>query len=242
MLDNAVSPTYHLYSYFASSCAARVTIAAHLKDLALEYHYLDMGKNEHQSETYREMNPSGTIPSMIVKTEGAKDFVLTQSMAMLEYIEETHPQPSPLLPSFEEPELRARVRELQNIITNDIFPPSNSRIASRVRAIRGERSDQISFVHAVMNEGFASYEIMLERYGGDYSVGNRVTLADVCLVPTLDLAKRYKFDLSPFPRTMAIYDRLMQLEAFQKGSWTSQQDTPLEHRLSEHNRSGPAAQ
>jgi maleylacetoacetate isomerase len=225
-------PTYHLYTFYASSCAARVLIAAHFKGLDLKHHFIDMGQDEHETEEYRETNPSGAIPTLVIESDDGAKFVLTQSIAILEYFEEQYPNLNPLLPSLQQPQQRARVRELQNIITNDVFPPTNSRIAMRVRAIRGERADQINFVQQVMNEGFTAYETMLKRDGGDYSVGNQVTFADVCLVPALEQAKFYQLDLSPFPLITAIYDRLMQLEAFQKGSWRAQGDTPVEHRVS----------
>ena len=185
-----------------------------------------MSTDAHETEEYAKINLSKAIPTLVVEQTGKEPFVLTQSIAILEYFEEQFPNRKPLLPPLDQPEKRAIVRAVQNIITNDIFPPVNSRIAMRVRAIRGEREDQVKFVHRVNSEGFAAYEAMLERYGGLYTVGDEVSLADVCLVPAVDQAKLHKLDLSTFPRMTAVYDRLMELDAFKKGSFRAQEDTP----------------
>jgi len=205
-------------------------MAANVKGIPLKYHFLDMETDEHEKDEYGKINPSKAIPTLVVEESGKEQFVLSQSIAIIEYLEERFPDQNPLLPPRDQPEQRARVRQLQNIITSDIAPPSNSRIAFRVRGIRNERDDQFNFVHKVMNEGFTAYEAHLETYGGQYSVGDQVTVADVCLVPAIDHAKMYKLDLSPYPRITAIYDRLMQLDPIKNGHLKTQEDTPEQYR------------
>jgi maleylacetoacetate isomerase len=224
-------PEYHFYTFYRSSCAARVIIAALLKDIPLIQHEVDMRKDEHETADFRKINPSASIPILVVKASGKEDFVLAQSTAILEYLEETHRHQTRLLPPETEPEKRARVREMQSIITTDIFPPTNSRIATRVQEINGSRDDQIKFVHQIMKEGFSAYEEMVQRFGGKYSIGNEVTLADVCLVPALAQAMgSYRLDMSPFKRIMEVYHNLMELDAFKKTDWRTQGNTSAEQR------------
>lgn len=133
--------TYHLYTFFSSSCAARLRIALNLKNIEYVPHYVDMRADDHESETYLKLNPSASIPTLVIETEGQDTLTIGQSVAMLEYLEEVHPTQTPLLPPASDPKARARVRELLYIVTSDIFPPTNSRIAQSVKAVRGERGE-----------------------------------------------------------------------------------------------------
>ncbi|KAF2256978.1 maleylacetoacetate isomerase [Trematosphaeria pertusa] len=237
----ASTTTYHLYTFYCSSCAARIRIATNLKRIPVISHYVNMQSDEHETEDYRELNPSASIPTLVVETSnGARGepskFSITQSVAILEYFEEVFPDSSPLLPPPSQPEARARVRELMYIITSDIFPPTNARIAQRVRGIRNSRDDQMSFARTIFNEGFTAYEKMLERYskGKKYSAGDEVTLADVCLVPQVQQARFYGVvDLGQWPLLSGVIGRLEDLEAFRKAGWKYQGDTPEEHRVKE---------
>jgi len=223
--------TYHLHTFFASSCAARIRIALNLKDIPVIFHYVDMEKEQHESESYRALNPSASIPTLVVESsEGSNDestpFTITQSVAILEYLEEVFPDQVPLLPKGAQ--TRARVRELMYIITSDIFPPTNSRIVTRVRRIRDSPEDEKEFAKTILNEGFAAYEKMLERYfpGKKYSAGDEVTLADVCLVPQVEQARFYGVDFGQWPLLNGVIERLEELEAFKKAGWKRQGDTP----------------
>ncbi|KAF2792474.1 Maleylacetoacetate isomerase [Melanomma pulvis-pyrius CBS 109.77] len=231
------SVAYHLYTFFASSCASRIRIAFHLKDIPLTSHYINMGKDEHESESYRAINPSAAIPVLVVETlqQGSSEpsrFTLAQSIAILEYLEETFPTRHPLLPPLSQPEERARVREFMYIVTSDIFPPTNARIAGRVRAIRDSRDDKTAFVTKIMSEGFQAYEKLLERYsqGKKYSVSDEVTLADVCLVPQVEQARFYELDFSIWPLLSGVIERLEKLDAFKKSGYEYQGDTPEKYK------------
>ncbi|RAH65285.1 thioredoxin-like protein [Aspergillus aculeatinus CBS 121060] len=229
------SKTYILYTYYQSTCANRVVIALHHKSLPFTHHYIDLRAAEHETAAFAALNPSRSLPVLVITdaTTGTET-ILTQSVAILEYLEEAHPDRPALLPPLDAAPLhRARVRELVNLITNDIQPLSNGRIARRVRQIRDEVQDQLSFVQEVNLAGLTAYERLLERHGADstYSVGDAVTLADVCLVPAVEMAVAYRTDLTALVRVRAVVERLKTLEAFRRGDWRRQGDTPGEVRV-----------
>jgi len=223
--------TYQLYTYFRSSCSARVLIAAKLKNIHLTQAYIDMGKEEHKGDSFKLLNPSGAVPLLVIR-DADGEITMSQSIAILEYLEEVEaPDQVALLPPVTSPKDRAKVRELVGIITMDLFPPTNGRVAQMVREIRGEASDQVKFVQTIMATGFASYEGMLQGCSGKYSFGDSVTMADACLVPAVDMAQGYKCDLTPYPRVLAVYNELMKLNAFRDSSWRVQEDTPEQYRI-----------
>ncbi|KAF1977687.1 thioredoxin-like protein [Bimuria novae-zelandiae CBS 107.79] len=208
--DTSPKTTYHLYTFYASSCAARLRIALALKNISYTSHYIDMGTDAHEDPSYIALNPSAAIPTLVVETEGEPTFTFAQSVAMLEYLEETYPTRTPLLPPTADHRARARVRELMHIVTSDIFPPTNSRVAESVKAVRGERDDAVTFVRTIMNRGFTAYETYLSTYFKDakYSCGDVVTLADVCLIPQVEQARFYKVDFGQWPLLSGVIARL----------------------------------
>lgn len=198
----------------------------HLKGIPVEHTYIDLGKAEHESPEFQALNPSKSVPVLVIKDCHGNETVLTQSIAILEYLEESLPTLTPLLPQSNDLVQRARVREMVNVISNDIQPITNGRIAKRVRAIRGEAQDQISFVTDVFLAGLTAYEKLLVQYGGEYSVGDTVTMADVCFAPAMEMALAYGTNLDGLPHIMRLFKRLWDLPAFQKGNWKRQGDTP----------------
>jgi len=226
-LSGGEKPAYQLYTYFRSSCSARVLIAAKLKNIQLARTYIDMGKEEHKTASFKSLNPSGTLPVLVVR-DAQGETAITQSVAILEYLEEIGG--AALLPPAGNPKDRAKVRELVGIITTDLFPPTNGRIAQMVRGIRGEVGDQVKFVQTIMASGLAGYEAMLQGCSGRYSFGDAVTMADVCLAPAVDMAVGYKVDMAPYPRVLAVYEDLMKLQAFKDSNWKAQEDTPEQYR------------
>jgi maleylacetoacetate isomerase len=214
-------PTYWLYSYSGSTCSARIIIAAKLLGVHLELLPIDLAAGEHVTEAFQAVNPSLAVPVLVIQDVNGQKSTITQSIAILEFLEEVHSFAGKLslLPMMNRPRDRAKVRELVGIITSDIFPPTNGRIARKVRLIRGEVSDQIEWVHAVMAAGFTSYEAMLKVCAGKYSFGNEITMADIVLVPAYDMAIGYKVDLTPYPTINGVYEELIQLEVFDKRNW-----------------------
>lgn len=217
---------YELYSYFRSSCSARVRIAAHYKGIKLDYKFIHLLKNEQQGEDYvSKLNPGKTVPTLVVHEKDGSTSVIRQSVAMLEYLEEKYPDAPKLLPPTSQPMKRALVRDLVNVVACDIQPVTNLKILNKVRplGVKGEEWQK-----DFMTTGLQTYEQMLEGVAGTYSVENDVTLADVVLVPAVDNALRFGVDMDQFPKIKAIYQECQKLEAFQKGSWKNQPDTPEE--------------
>jgi maleylpyruvate isomerase len=210
-----------LYTYFRSSAAYRVRIALNLKGLAYESlprHLLRDGGEHRQSEFLR-LNPQGLVP--VLEDNGS---ALTQSLAIIEYLEETHPEPA-LLPHA--PLQRARVRALALAIACDIHPLNNLRVLNYLRAPLG--LDKVSvdawYRHWIAC-GFTALEEAAERMASDgrHLVGTAVTLADVCLVPQMYNARRFGCELGPYPTLRTISAHLESLPAFARAAPEAQPD------------------
>ena len=210
-----------LYTYFRSSAAYRVRIALNLKGLsyqAVPVHLLKGGGEQHQEE-YRRINPSGLLPAF------QDDWItLTQSMAIIEYLEEAHPT-VPLLP--QDAPGRARVRELAQIIGCDIHPINNLRVLSYLVKQLGlsEQAKTDWYRHWVI-EGFQSLEAHLARDpgAGPFCHGDRPTIADCYLVPQVFNAQRFDIDLAAFPNIARINALCTDLPAFKAAHPSRQPD------------------
>ena len=224
-----MAKTYTLYTYFRSSCSARVRIAAHLKGIDLEYKFIHLLKNDHQSDSYVSVNPSQSVPTLVVAEDGAEEVVIRQSVAILEYFEEAFPDAKPLLPPASDPVARAKVRELVDIVACDIQPVTNMRILQRIRPAGIDANE---WQQHFMSAGIRAYETLASKYAGKYSVGDNVTLADVTLAPAIDNAIRYGVDMGQFSEVSRIAEELKDVEAFEKGGWKHQPDTPEDLRNS----------
>ncbi|RVX72837.1 hypothetical protein B0A52_03190 [Exophiala mesophila] len=221
--------TYKLYTYFRSSCSARVRIAAHSKGLPLEYSFIHLVKGDQLESDYSTLNPSKSVPTLVVidKQTGKDILTIRQSVAILEYMEEARPDLPPLLPP-NDPIGRAKVRELVNIISNDVQPITNLRTLSfaKERGVDGPEWQQ-----HFMRLGFNAYEQLLKLYAGKYSVGDQVTMADCILAPAVDGAVRFGVEVEQdFPNIWRVWQNLNELDAFQKGRWNAQADTPEDLR------------
>lgn len=221
---------YILYSYFRSSCSARVRIALNLKSISYDLRPVNLLKDEQISEEHRKLNPSGSVPLLIIQDQKAQGeepnpLRIGQSVAILEYLEEAHPEGVSLLP--EDLRRRAVVRSLVNIISADTQPPTNLRITKRVKSSGGDVS---VWMKEIMSEGLQAYESVAKVWAGRYSVGDEVTMADVCLLPAVWNAERYGVDVANFPTVSKIAGELERLEAVQKAHYFNQPDTPEELR------------
>jgi maleylpyruvate isomerase len=211
-----------LYTYFRSSAAFRMRIALQYKGLAYEPKYVSLVKAEHLSADYAKLNPQGLVPTLI---DG--EHALNQSMAMIEYLDETQAGPK-LLPG--EALQRWRTRSLAQLVACEIHPINNLRILKYLKTPLNHSQEEIDtwYRHWCV-EGLAAYERELAAApaglgSGLYSVGDQVSLADVCLVPQIFNAKRFNVDTSPFPKTMAVFERLMLLPAFDTSQPSKQAD------------------
>jgi maleylacetoacetate isomerase len=217
--------TYHLYNRERSSCCRRIRIALALKNIPnVVLHNVDTDTGEHMTEEYRAMNPSGAVPTFVREItsptgEVKERFVLTQSTAILEYLVEKFPLMGyPLMPDYRYMEQKARIREMMAIVSQDIFPIANRKNANRIREIRDSENDQISFLKVALHEGFDAYEKMLEKYGGCYSVGDELSMADVCLAPMVLQAKMWGVDVCTegkrWPKIKIVVEECGKIKAF----------------------------
>jgi maleylpyruvate isomerase len=200
-----------LYSYWRSSCAWRVRIVLNLKKLEYDYVPVNIapGVDEQRAAQYAAINRFQQVPTL-EWTEETMTRRLTQSTAIIEYLDELWPDP-PLLPRELLP--RARVREAVQIINSGIQPLQNTWIQQRLRELAGEAAAP-AFVHDVIQRGLTVLEAHAQIHAGRYSVGDAVTLADVYLVPQLYNARRSNIDLTPYTRLVAIERELETLPEF----------------------------
>jgi len=209
-----------LHGFFLSSAAHRLRIALNLKGLAYDTAPVHLRRGDQRSEAYRALNPQGLVPALEV--EGA---VLTQSLAIIEWLEETHPEP-PLLPS--DPLARARVRAFAEAIACDIHPLQNLRVLRYLKKTLGQEQAGLDAWARHWNaEGLAACEALLAgRPETPYAFGDRPGLADVCLVPQLTAADRFGLDLAPYPRLRRIRAACEALAAFADAVPARQPDAP----------------
>ena len=199
-----------LYNFFRSGTSHRLRIALNLKGLKPEYLAVDLRRDEHLGAAFKAVNPQGLVPALVL--DGGE--VLIQTPAILEWLEETHPQP-PLLPT--DAAGRARVRALAALVACDIHPVNNRRILETLRHQFGADEAAINaWCGRWISDGFDALEALLaaDPHRGRFCFGDRPTLADVTLVPQIESARRFQVDLGRWPRLSAIDAACAALPAF----------------------------
>jgi maleylpyruvate isomerase len=205
-----------LHGYFRSSAAYRVRIALNLKGLTAEHLPHHLRKGEQSEPAYLALNPQGLVPTL--EKSGA---VLTQSLAIIEWLDETHPNP-PLLPK--DPLRRARVRAFALAIACDIHPVQNLKVLARLRQL-GLSEEQVTGWAAWVNrEGLAACEALIRGEKGPFCFGDKPTIADLCLVPQLANARRFGVDVSGFPRLLEAEAAAKEMKAFADAAPDRQSD------------------
>ena len=207
-----------LYTYFRSSAAFRVRIALNLKGLPYEPVFVHLAKGEHRAAAYAKVNPQALLPTLELD-DGTR---LTQSLAIIEYLDEKHPA-KPLIPK--DMLGKARVRSLSYLIASEIHPLNNLRTLQHLKRALGQNEDQINtwYRHWIA-DGLAKLEAELSAGRGKFCHGDMPSMADCCLVPQIFNAKRYQSDLAPYPNTMRVFETCMQLEAFDRAQPSKQPD------------------
>jgi maleylacetoacetate isomerase len=209
-----------LYTFFRGSSPFRVRIALNLKGLAYEARSVHLAKGEQREPAYSAINPQSLVPALVLD-DGQ---VLTQSLSIIEYLDETHPQP-PLLPK--DAFGRARVRMLSLIVACEIHPLNNTRTLAHLRKAMNQTEDQVNawYRHWVA-DGLAKLESSLNHFPGTgrFCHGDSPTMADCCLVPQVFNAKRFDCDTKPYPTVVRIFDECMKLEAFDRAQPAKQPD------------------
>jgi maleylpyruvate isomerase len=209
-----------LYSYWRSSASHRVRIALQLKGLEYDYVAVHLAADGGQqySAAYRALNPQSRVPAL-----ETADGVLTQSMAILEWLEETYPQP-PLLPAT--PAERARARAMAQLMVADVQPLQNVSVTNYLHEkLHLDEAAIDAWRRAWVGRGLAALEDMLERAApGDFCVGTQPTLADACLLPQCASAHRFGVDMDAYPRIARIEKACNAIGAFQRAAPAQQPD------------------
>lgn len=198
-----------LYGFFRSSAAFRVRIALNLKGLSYDQHAIHLRRNDQAKPDYRSVNPQGLVPALEIDGE-----TLIQSLAIIEYLDETHPEP-PLLPAA--PADRARVRALADIVACDIHPINNLRVLRYLIHTYGKSESDIGvWYNHWIDDGFQALEKLLaaDPRTGSFCHGDRPGVADIALVPQVVNAERYELDISPYPTISRIFAACQKLPAF----------------------------
>ncbi|MFK7837016.1 MAG: maleylacetoacetate isomerase [Sulfitobacter sp.] len=209
-----------LHNYFRSSTSVRVRAALNLKGLAFDYIPLSLLKGEQASAEHLALNPSGLVPTLVTP-QGA----LPQSLAILEWLDEVHPEP-PLLPS--DPWARARVRSLAHIVALDIHPVNNLRILQHLETEFGaDAAAKATWFRKWANAGMQALEARLaaEPETGAFCHGDRVGLADLCLYAQVLNNARFEVDMTPYPTITRIHANCMDVPALEKATPANQPDT-----------------
>ena len=212
-----------LYSYWRSSAAYRARIALNLKDLDYEtrvVHLVRDGGQQH-AEDFHALNPQELIPVLV---DGQR--VIRQSLAIIEYLDETRPE-QPLLPANARD--RARVRSLALLVACDIHPLNNLRVLQYLESEAGlDQARRDAWVRHWVESGFSAFESLLRDSSstGDFCEGEMPGMADICLVPQVYNAERFEVDMTPYPEIRRITAACRELDAFRRAAPENQPDAP----------------
>ena len=209
-----------LHSYWRSGTSYRTRIALNLKGLAYEQAGIDLRTGAQKSDAFLALNPQGLVPAL--EADGA---VLTQSPAILEWLEETHPEPR-LLPTSAV--ARAQVRAMAALVACDIHPLNNLRVLKALRETFDADQDAVdAWAGRWITAGFEALEALIERHGDGWCFGAAPTLADCCLIPQVYSARRFNTPLDAFPRILAIEEKAAGHPAFMAAHPDGQPDANL---------------
>lgn len=207
-----------LIGFFRSSAAYRTRIALNLKGICAQYASVHLRKGEQFSESHRRLNPASLVPVWLESS----DFALSQSLAIIEYLDEKYPEP-PLLPA--DRKLRSFAREIALTVACDIHPLGNLRVLEKLTADYGADEDErAAWARYYIAIGFDAIEARLAQTAGRYSIGDAPTIADVCLIPQVANARRFKLDLTPYPKIVAVDAFAREHPAFAAASPEKQPD------------------
>jgi maleylpyruvate isomerase len=208
-----------LYNFFRSGTSHRLRIALNLKGIATDYVAVDLRVEEHLKDAFKSVNPQQFVPALDTGEQ-----VLIQSPAIIEWLEEKYPTPA-LLPAGAD--ARAHVRALAAIVGCDIHPLNNRRILETLRKQFGANEDVINTWCATwISAGFDAYEALIaaDTQRGRFSFGDKPTIADVYLIPQIESSRRFKVDLSRWPKICAIEKACNELDAFKNAAPMAQPD------------------
>lgn len=214
-----------LYTYYRSTAAYRVRIGLNLKNIAYESIPINLLESQQFGIEYSAINPQMRVPTLIDSTSDKDrndEFVLGQSIAILEYLEEKFPEPA-LLPK--DILQRAKVRSFCQLIACDIHPLNNSSVLQYLRKnFHQEKEGVDAWYHHWLTKGFDALEILLKDNEGPFCFGETLTMADICLIPQIYNAFRFEFSMNAYPQLLAIYQHCLPLKAFDMAKPENQLD------------------
>ncbi len=199
--------TLVLHSAWRATAPYRVRIGLALKGVAYDYAPVDLVAGQQREPAYRAVNPQGLTPALVLD-DGR---VLTQSLAILEWLDEAYPDP-PILPAA--PLDRAAVRQMAGIIACDIHPLNNTRVGRRLDKMGIDKAGVLDWIQGWIRDGFDALEPLVARHGAGFAFGDAPTLADCCLVPQVYSARRYEVDIARWPAIQAAADHAARRPAF----------------------------
>lgn len=205
-----------LHTAARAAAPYRVRIALNLKGVDYTPAPVDLVASEQHKAPYRALNAQKLLPTL----EGAGD-PMTQSLAILEWLEETHPQPA-LLPR--DARERATVRAMAEIVACDIHPLNNLRVLRALEAMGVADGARMTWAKRWINDGFTALEPMVARHGAGWAFGDAPTMADCCLIPQVANSRRFEVDLSPYPHIVAVWERSKDHPAFHAAAYEQQPD------------------
>lgn len=221
----ATAKPFLLHGWYKSSCTGRLRIALNYKGIPYDYQSVRLMDGEQHGSAHTALNPSGTVPVLTDRRPGmdGMSFPILQSIAAMEYLEETFPDSPPLLPSTTGPLARAKVRTLVSVVASDTQPRAHRTIVKDIAAF-GQSPDD--WMKKYLTKGLLAYETIASKTAGRYSVGDQLSMADVCLLPCIWNAEKADVDLSQMPTIRRIVQQMSELEPVKKAHWTVQPDTP----------------
>lgn len=214
-LNNIMDNT--LYNYYRSSSSYRVRIALNLKEIPYTLIPISLLKHEHKNPEYLKINPQGLVPTWV-----DENITLTQSLAIIEYLDEVYPNPA-LLPK--DLILKAHARQFSLIIACEMHPLNNLCVREYLQKKNWSEEEIMTWYHHWLKQGFDAYEGLLTQHdlGNHFTLNEHLSMADVCLVPQIYNALRFHFDMSAYPKMMHIYQNCEKQDAFIKAYPNEQQ-------------------
>ena len=207
-----------LHSAWRATAPYRVRIGLALKGVQYDYHAIDLIAGQQREPEYKAVNPQGLTPALDL----GDGTVLAQSLAILEWLEETRPNP-PILPRAALD--RAIVRRMAGIVACDIHPLNNTRVGRKLAELGvSPEAIKVDWIQAWIRDGFDALEPLVAEHGGAFAFGDNPTIADCCLVPQVYSARRFELDVAPWPKLMAAADRAAEHPAFQAAHPNKQPD------------------
>jgi len=207
---------YRLYAYWRSSCSWRVRIVLSIKHIQYSVEPVNLLEGKQRESEYSQKNFMRQVPTLMV----GEDFSLTQSLAIMRYLESQHPEPS-MLPS--DPFVLAKMWEVCEVINSGTQPLQNVSVIKRINDIGG---DGKQWAKEYIEKGLSSVENIISNYSKTYSFEDYPTLADACILPQVYNARRFEIDMNLFPRCQEIAERLMQIPEVVESSPDQQPDKP----------------